>query len=63
MWIECEIHCLLLFIYAEYGELDRFETQDALFDLAWSEIHENQVVTAGGDGSVRLWDITLSVRF
>ncbi|KAG8831295.1 peroxisomal targeting signal 2 receptor [Serendipita sp. 399] len=37
-----------------------FETQDALFDLCWSEIHENQVVTAGGDGSVRLWDITLS---
>ncbi|PVG04801.1 WD40 repeat-like protein [Serendipita vermifera] len=37
-----------------------FETQDALFDLAWSEIHENQLVTASGDGSIRLWDITLS---
>lgn len=37
-----------------------FETQDALFDLAWSEIHENQVVTAGGDGTIRLWDITLN---
>lgn len=38
-----------------------FETQDALFDLAWSEIHENQVVTAGGDGTIRLWDITLNI--
>ncbi|KAG9054209.1 peroxisomal targeting signal 2 receptor [Serendipita sp. 407] len=43
------------------ANIDRiFETQDALFDLAWSEIHENQMVTAGGDGSIRLWDITLN---
>lgn len=43
------------------ANLDKiFETQDALFDLSWSEIHENQLVTAGGDGSIRLWDITLS---
>jgi peroxin-7 len=41
---------------------DRFETQDALFDLAWSETHENQLVTAGGDGALRLWDVTLDVR-
>ena len=38
-----------------------FDTQDALFDLAWSEIHENQIVTASGDGSIRLWDMTLVV--
>jgi WD40 repeat protein len=40
-----------------------FETQDGLFDVAWSEIHENQVVTASGDGSIKLWDITLMVSF
>lgn len=34
-----------------------FETQDCLFDLAWSEQHENQVLTAGGDGSIKLFDI------
>ncbi|CAH6721009.1 peroxisomal targeting signal 2 receptor [[Candida] jaroonii] len=34
-----------------------WETQDGLFDLAWSEIHENQVVTANGDGSIKLFDI------
>ena len=36
-----------------------FETQDTLFDTAWSESHENQLLTAGGDGSVRLFDIAL----
>ncbi|KAF2148655.1 WD40 repeat-like protein [Myriangium duriaei CBS 260.36] len=36
-----------------------FETQDCLFDAAWSESHENHVLTAGGDGSLRLFDIGL----
>lgn len=36
-----------------------FETQDCLFDTAWSESHENQLLTAGGDGSVKLFDIGL----
>ncbi|ODV89157.1 hypothetical protein CANCADRAFT_3791 [Tortispora caseinolytica NRRL Y-17796] len=36
-----------------------FDTQDGLFDLAWSELHENQIVVAGGDGAIRLFDITL----
>jgi len=38
----------------------RFDTQDSLFDSTWSEAHENQILTAGGDGSVKLFDITLS---
>ncbi|KAM0787359.1 hypothetical protein ACM66B_003445 [Microbotryomycetes sp. NB124-2] len=37
-----------------------FNTQDGLYDLAWSEMHENQLVTASGDGSVKLWDIMLN---
>lgn len=37
-----------------------FDTQDGLYDLAWSEAHENQVVTASGDGSIKLWDISLA---
>ncbi|KAI9666408.1 MAG: peroxisomal targeting signal 2 receptor [Bathelium mastoideum] len=36
-----------------------FDTQDGLFDLAWSENHENQVLVASGDGSVKLFDISL----
>ena len=36
-----------------------FETQDCLFDTAWSEGHENQILTAGGDGSIKLFDIGL----
>ncbi|OJJ50055.1 hypothetical protein ASPZODRAFT_128651 [Penicilliopsis zonata CBS 506.65] len=35
-----------------------FTTQDSLYDLAWSEIHENQVLTASGDGSIKLFDCT-----
>ena len=41
---------------------NHFDTQDGLFDVAWSEMHENQMVVAGGDGSVKLFDITLQVR-
>ncbi|KAF9006103.1 peroxin 7 [Cyathus striatus] len=38
-----------------------YETQDGLYDVAWSEIHENQVITASGDGSIKLWDVVLNV--
>src|SRR5271155_2335093 len=38
-----------------------YNTQDGLYDIAWSEVHENQLVTGSGDGSVKLWDITLKV--
>ncbi|GAA6021773.1 hypothetical protein JCM8202_004345 [Rhodotorula sphaerocarpa] len=37
-----------------------FDTQDGLYDLAWSELHENQIATGSGDGSVKLWDIALN---
>ncbi|MCJ1429815.1 peroxisomal targeting signal 2 receptor, partial [Sticta canariensis] len=36
-----------------------FDTQDSLYDLAWSEAHENQIAVATGDGSVKLFDISL----
>jgi peroxin-7 len=39
---------------------NRFDTQDALYDTAWSESHENQIVAGSGDGSVKLFDISLS---
>ncbi|KAH8115581.1 peroxin 7 [Phellopilus nigrolimitatus] len=38
----------------------QYPTQDGLYDVAWSEINENQFVTASGDGSLRLWDVTLN---
>ncbi|KAJ4383325.1 peroxisomal targeting signal 2 receptor [Didymella sp. IMI 355093] len=37
-----------------------FDTQDSLFDTAWSEAHESQILTAGGDGSVKLFDINVA---
>jgi len=42
-------------------EVTRYDTQDGLYDVAWSEVHENQLVTASGDGSIRLWDAMLNV--
>ena len=38
-----------------------FDTQDGLFDLAFSEIHDKQLVTASGDGTIHLWDWSLPV--
>lgn len=35
----------------------RFDTNDALYDIAWSEINENQMVVACGDGSIKLFDL------
>lgn len=35
----------------------RYDTQDSLYDTTWSEAHENQIVVACGDGSVKLFDI------
>ncbi|KAJ8128471.1 hypothetical protein O1611_g5165 [Lasiodiplodia mahajangana] len=34
-----------------------FDTNDAQYDLAWSEINENQLLAACGDGSVKLYDV------
>ncbi|KAI8799388.1 WD40-repeat-containing domain protein [Cladochytrium replicatum] len=36
-----------------------YDTQDGMFDSAWSETHENQIATSSGDGSVKLWDVSL----
>lgn len=46
---------------ATFPEQSSYETQDGLYDVAWSEIHENQLVTASGDGSLKLWDIMIKV--
>ncbi|RKF64906.1 Peroxisomal targeting signal 2 receptor [Erysiphe neolycopersici] len=35
-----------------------FDTQDSIYDTAWSEVHENQLVAACGDGSVKIFDTT-----
>ena len=43
------------------AQLASYETQDSLNDLAWSEVHENQLVTVSGDGSIKLWDVALNV--
>jgi hypothetical protein len=41
----------------------RYDTQDGLFDCSWSEVNENHLVTSSGDGSIKLWDIKLTVQY
>ncbi|SCU90150.1 LADA_0F02168g1_1 [Lachancea dasiensis] len=41
-------------------ESKSFLTQDGLFDVAWNELHESQVLVAQGDGTLRLFDIMLN---
>lgn len=38
--------------------LSRYDTQDAIYDTAWSELNENQLVAGCGDGSVKLYDLS-----
>jgi WD40 repeat protein len=74
-WKECKLKIPpregVLYDILYHGELTlqvhlfyahRFDTQDGLFDLAWSEINENQLIASSGDGSITLWDATLKVR-
>lgn len=35
-----------------------FPTNDAVFDCCWSEVHPEHVISGGGDGGIRIWDIS-----
>lgn len=39
-----------------------FDTNDALYDLAWSELNENQLLAAAGDGALRLFDLAVDAH-
>lgn len=50
---------LYILLITPSGEITcdtQFDTQDGLFDAAWLETHENQVVVALGDGLIKLFD-------
>ncbi len=36
-----------------------WDTNDAQFDVAWSELNENQLLVACGDGSLKLFDLSV----
>jgi len=38
-------------------EVARFESADGLYDCCWSEENENILVSASGDGSIKVWDV------
>lgn len=38
-------------------ELRSFDTADGLYDCVWSEENENILVSASGDGSIKVWDL------
>lgn len=37
--------------------IQSFEYNNGLFDVAWAEDNENILLTAGGDGSIQIWDV------
>jgi len=37
--------------------VSRWDTADSIYDTAWSEINESQIIAACGDGSVKMYDI------
>lgn len=41
------------------SELAFFDTADGIYDLAWSESHDNLLVAAVADGSLKLYDLSL----
>lgn len=38
------------------NSLFEYATQDACYDACFNEDNENQILTAGGDGQIKLWD-------
>ena len=50
------LYVLDIALNGQLGAENYWETQDGVFDVAWSEIHENQCAVASGDGSVKLFD-------
>jgi len=39
-------------------EVAAFDTADGLYDCAWCEENENILVSASGDGSIKVWDLS-----
>lgn len=40
-----------------FEEVARYEWQDGLFDVVWSETNPNILVAASGDGILHIWDV------
>ena len=48
---KCTYVCRYVYIY-----YDRYSWKDVLFDVTWSEIQEQILVAASGDGSLLVYD-------
>ena len=40
-----------------------FDTQDGLYDCAWNEMNQNQLVSGDGGGGIKLWDMNTQDSF
>ena len=39
--------------------MSAYDTQDGIFDCAWSEENENILLSSCGDGSIKFWDTSI----
>lgn len=42
--------------------IGQFDTKDGLYDCSWSETHDRLIIAGSGDGSVKMWDISMPGR-
>lgn len=49
--------CLPLIQCLQYLKIRHFDTNDGIYDCAWSELHADHLVTACGNGTLQLWHL------
>lgn len=53
------VHILQLTPNGPISEIAAYDTADGVYDVCWSEAHDSLVIAASGDGSVKLYDLSL----
>lgn len=62
--VQCVKWSVITLLNVHFANLRfRYPTQDALYDVAHSEAHSHHLLTSSGDGSLRLYDVSLAPEF
>ena len=47
---------LLSFTNKDINLIKEYKTNEAIFDISFSEIYKNYIISCQGDGTIKLWD-------